>query len=300
MGLLSRKVRRVLIAADLAQPEVGEFLPQLERACEARALGAATWICFAAGDGPAQPPPPLEGTDVVVVIGGDGTLMHTIRSLAYPRVPFYGVNYGQVGFLMNPRMEAPVLVSLLAGAPLSVVAYPVLEADLTLEDGTTRHELAFNDFVLERASGQTVHLQVHIDGVLLNRYSGDGLVVATPGGSGAYSLAAGGPMVHDAVECMIVTPLYPHRPVQFHSLQFPILLPLASRIRIVAESLAKRPVRFVADGRSVESVAEVSLAHSGLRVNLLREPHYNFVEALVRKIIGLRNQLIDERMPERE
>ena len=147
---------------------------------------------------------------------------------------------------------------------------------------------AMNDFVFERASGQTVHLRTYIDGVLLNRYSGDGLVVAPPGGSTAYSLAAGGPVVHPLVEGMLITPLYPHRPVQFHSLQFPILLPLSSCVRIEGEDIEKRPLRFVADGSATRHVQSVEIRAFERPVHLLRSSDYEFIDTLVHKIIGRR------------
>ena len=266
------------------------------RAFGDRGLQVDTWSPPLDGDTVCSPPS-LDGVELVVVLGGDGALMQVVRALGYPRVPFYGVNYGQVGFLMNTQRPPAELAELLSGGePLSTISYPILEAHQTLASGEQRHDRAFNDFVFERASGHTVHLQIHIDGVLLNRYSGDGLIVATPGGSSAYSLAAGGPVVHDAVEGMIITPLYPHRPVQFHSLQFPVLLPLKSQIRVVADRTDKRPVRFVADGVTLGPVAEVEIAHKNVRVDVLREARYHFIDSLVQRIIG--RQPVDGGGPE--
>ncbi len=225
----------------------------------------------------------------ILAFGGDGFMMTLIRGLGYPSTPIYGVNHGRVGFLMNPQRSVAELAEHLRRDDLPLTSFPVLEAGIVLNSGLKQTERAFNDVVLERASGQTVQLELFIDGVLLNRYSGDGLIVATPGGSTAYSLAAGGPVVHHSVSSMTVTPLCPHRPVQFHSLQFPLLLALDSTIRIVNGDLEKRPVRCVCDGRSVEDAREVTIRFSGLRVNLLREPGYNFVETLVSKIIGFGN-----------
>ncbi len=274
--------RRILVAANIKHQEVAKLLPQLKIELQKRSA-EMTLLCE-------EYDPELlpKDTDLIAVLGGDGYMMNVIRDLGYPQCPLYGVNYGRVGFLMNPRQTPGELAGQLTSGEFSRESYPVLEAELRFSDGTMTSERAFNDFVLERASGQTVHLLCYIDGVLLNRYSGDGLIVATPGGSTAYSLAAGGPVVHNSVDGMIVTPLYAHRPVQFHSLKFSILLPLSSKVRIVGEDLAKRPVRCVADGRLTDHVAEVNIAYTGLRVNLLRTCEYNYIETLVRKIIGRR------------
>ena len=88
---------------------------------------------------------------------------------------------------------------------------------------------------------------------------------------------------------MLITPLYAHRPVQFHSLQFPILLPLSSRIRIEAEDIEKRPLRLVADGATLEGVQAVEIRDSGRPVKLLRPADYEFIDTLVHKIIGRHN-----------
>lgn len=274
--------RRVLLGANTRHAVVDEAVGPLTDALVARGIEVRTWDDD--GEDPAQA---LDGIDLIVVLGGDGFMMSLIRSLEYPATPFFGVNFGRVGFLMNPMADGARLAEILTAGSFVATAYPVLEGRVLGNDGPLVLR-AFNDFVLERASGQTVHLRTSIDDVLLNEYSGDGLIVATPGGSTAYSLAAGGPVVHHAVPGILVTPLNPHRPVQFHSLQFPLVVPLTSRVHIVAEERHKRPVRFTADGKQVEDVEEIEIRDSSLRVLLLRVPEYQFIDTLVRKIIGRR------------
>lgn len=233
-------------------------------------------------------PAPDRSFDRVLVLGGDGFMMSVIHRLGYPTTPFFGINYGRVGFLMNAPMPPEALVDQLESPELREATYPILEALLVKEDGQEVRRRAFNDVVIERASGQTAQLDLYIDDVLLNSYSGDGLIVATPGGSTAYSLAAGGPVVHHSVDSMLVTPLCPHRPVQFHSLPFPLVLSLGSKVRIANLDSKKRPLRCVFDGRSVEGVREISISHEGSRVKLLRSSEYEFIDTLVRKVIGRR------------
>ncbi len=273
--------RTILIATESTRGPAAEAVSELSAAITARGIHCETWCHEIDGDSP-----DLDGVDRIVVLGGDGAMMGILRALDFPEIPLYGVNYGRVGFLMNPRLPADELAAMLAEGPTIEQVFPVLAADLHLHSGEAIVDRAVNDFVLERASGQTVHLRTYIDGVLLNLYSGDGLVIATPGGSTAYSLAAGGPVVHQSVPGMLITPLYAHRPVQFHSLQFPILLPLSSRIRVEAEDLEKRPIRFVADGATIEGVQTIEIHDSGRPVRLLRPADYGFIDTLVNKIIG--------------
>ena len=276
-------IRTLLIAHDASSAEAAAAAPELTQAVTALGVSATSWCRDTGGA-----TPDLEGVDRLVVLGGDGAMMAVLRSLSFPEIPVYGVNYGQVGFLMNPRQPAADLAKEVTSPELLEQTSPVLEATAERLDGSTVQVRAMNDFVLERASGQTIHLKTYIDGVLLNRYSGDGLVVATSGGSTAYSLAAGGPVVHPSVSGMVITPLYPHRPVQFHSLQFPVVLPLSSVVRIEGEDLQKRPLRFVADGISTRDIRSIEMRDSGTRMQLLRAPSYGFIETLVRKIIGRR------------
>ena len=275
--------RTLLIAHDASSAEAAAAAPELVRALADRSVSATSWCRDSGG-----PAPDVQGVDRLVVLGGDGAMMAVLRSLSFPEIPVYGVNYGQVGFLMNPQQPAAALAAEVTSDALVEQTFPVLQATAVRLDGSTVEARAMNDFVLERASGQTIHLKTYIDGVLLNRYSGDGLVVATSGGSTAYSLAAGGPVVHPSVPGMVITPLYPHRPVQFHSLQFPIVLPLSSVVRIEGEDLQKRPLRFVADGSSTRDIESIEMRDSGGRMQLLRAGNHGFIDTLVRKIIGRR------------
>jgi NAD+ kinase len=164
--------------------------------------------------------------------------------------------------------------------------HAILEGTLLCEDGRKERILAFNDFVIERMTRQSVRLQVFLDDVPFNRFAGDGLVLSTAAGSTAYNLAAGGPVVHPAVQGILITPLYPHRASPFQSLQFSLLVPLPSRLRILNDDFSKRSMRVVADGRQVERVSQVEVADSGRRLCLLRPESHVFVEKLARKFIG--------------
>ena len=281
---LAAGVKAILIAHARPAGEAAEAAPTLEGSLQSRGIEVRRWCRESSEEVPS-----LDGIDRVVVLGGDGTMMSVLRALEFPTIPFYGVNYGRVGFLMNPRMPGEELAEAILGGGLIEQQFPVLRSTVTLVSGEVAEVEAVNDLVLERASGQTVHLRMYIDDVLLNRYAGDGLVIATPAGSTAYSLAAGGPVVHASVPGMLVTPLYPHRPVQFHSLQFPILLPLSSKVRIEGEDLGKRPLRFVADGSVTREVASIEVRDRGRSVRVLRRSDYGFIDALVRKIIGRRD-----------
>ena len=157
---------------------------------------------------------------------------------------------------------------------------------MRFRSGEETQLLAFNDFVLERMSGQSLRFKAFINDVVFNHYSGDGVIIATPGGSTAYNLAAGGPVIHPGIGAMLITPLYPHRATPFHSLQFSLLLPLDRTLIIYGQDVDKRPIRLLADGRPFEDVQNIEVRDSGKRIHLLRDESHSFIETVSRTFIG--------------
>ncbi len=224
--------------------------------------------------------------DLLIILGGDGFLMESLRLFDYPATPVFGVNFGTVGFLMNTKECLPDLVGMVKEWSFREEEHPILEARVSLEDGSKETLLAFNDFVIERMTRQSLRLQLFLDDVAFNHYAGDGFVLSTAAGSTAYNLAAGGPVVHPGIQAILITPLYPHRASPFHSVQFSLLVPLKSRLKVVADDLPKRSMRMVADGRQLEKVLAAEVGDSGRRVTILRPLSHLFVKTLTRKFIG--------------
>lgn len=227
-----------------------------------------------------------DGADVIVLLGGDGFLMEVIHSLDFPATPIFGVNFGTVGFLMNPRDCLARLPAVLTERRFVPEEYAVLRCAVRKRDGEETVIKAFNDIVLERMSGQSIHFTALVDDTEFNRYSGDGVVIATPGGSTAYNLAAGGPVVHPGIDAMVLTPLYPHRAMPFHSLQFSLALPLGRTLRIYGQDVDKRPIRILADGRATDDIQSIEVTGAEERIALLRVPEHSFVRTLSKTFIG--------------
>ena len=274
-----QKPQRILLVAESSSQEIAEFITAVTRSLTEAGIQTRTWSPGAGLDSNIY-------EDLIIVMGGDGSLMSLLRELDHPIVPIYGVNFGRVGFLMNPHQEASELVDTLLGGDFIEQRLPVIQARWTSSDGESHSASGINDIVLERDSGQTVHLEVFIDEVFLNAYSGDGLVISTPAGSTAYSLAAGGPVVHPGVSGIVVTPLNAHRPVQFHSLQFPVVLPLDTTIRVERKGGEKRPIRVVVDGESFSQVQQLIVEDRGDYVRLLRPSGHQYIQSLLTRIIG--------------
>ena len=237
-------------------------------------------------DAPGEPSPVGRHVDAIVLLGGDGFLLESLHSLDYPPIPVFGLNYGSVGFLMNRTDCLERMPELLRGGELREEVHSILEAEIVTENGRAVSLLAFNDFVVERMSRQSVRLSVSLDGDAFNQYAGDGFVISSTAGSTAYNLAAGGPVIHPGVPAMVLAPLYPHRAVPFTSMQFPLVIPLTSELDIEVLETEKRKTRVVADGRAPVRANRVRVRDSGKVVRLLRRPGQAFVRTLERKIIG--------------
>lgn len=193
--------------------DLASVLAQLAREAPSRGLSLAT-------EPRLEPfwPAPLPHLDVaaldaVLTFGGDGTLLRGARLLDGAEVPLLGVNLGRVGFLTTATRETmdDALDALVAGR-YAIEALQALTASITSADGSTLHvRRALNDVVLHKSGvARVVRMNVYIDGVNVGPYSADGLIIATPTGSTAYSLSAGGPVVVPGVEALTLTPICAH------------------------------------------------------------------------------------------
>ena len=156
----------------------------------------------------------LSGTDVAVSLGGDGTFLRVVRLAATADVPVLGVNFGRLGYLpdLGPDQVRGALKKVLVGkaAIEERSALEVTISDHSIGDGVSTL-LALNEVVIEKIDfGHTVRLSTTIDGEQALTYSADGLIIATPTGSTAYNLSAGGPILAPTLRAMVVTPVAPH------------------------------------------------------------------------------------------
>lgn len=150
--------------------------------------------------------------DVIVVLGGDGTILRTARLLGPAVKPLAAVNTGRLGFLTTAtENEIARFVEAILTNDYRISRRSVVEASFTGADGRECIEGGMNEITVTRGTfSRLIHLEVRVNGEFLNRYSGDGLIVATPTGSTAYSLSAGGPIINPAADVFCLTPICPH------------------------------------------------------------------------------------------
>lgn len=198
---------------------------------------------------------PLEQADVLVTVGGDGTLLHALHLLASAgrQVPVFGLHRGTTGFLLNPWQDGESLESRLATAlPERVVP---LSLAVTGPDGRVQPPvLAYNEVALRRMSSQSARLRLRVDGVVrLPQLVGDGLIVATPAGSTAYNRSAGGPVLPLSSGVLAVTSVCALRPQRWPG----ALVSRTSEIEVEVLGADHRPVAVSPDGRGERPVAHV-------------------------------------------
>ncbi len=167
--------------------------------------------------------------DLLIVLGGDGTLLAAARTLGEHSVPILPVNLGGLGFLTSVTLEElyPILEQVLEGRN-RISERVLLQAEVLRGGKAVERHRALNDAVLNKgALARMIDLELNIDGDYVCSYKADGLIVSTPTGSTAYSLAAGGPIIYPAVEAFVITPICPH--TLTHR---PLVIPNNSRIEV--------------------------------------------------------------------
>lgn len=204
---------RVAIVGPAGLPGVPEESARLERTLHDR--GHVATRRLAAGDDwdhGGFHVPGTDAPDLVIVLGGDGTILRTARWMGYHQVPVMGVNLGNLGFLADfSRAEVDDVLDELGAGRFRLVDHLMFECELVHADGSTRHELGLNETSVHAGPPfSMIDIQLHVDGDHATTYRCDGLIVATPVGSTAYSLSAGGPLVRKDLDAFVITPLNPH------------------------------------------------------------------------------------------
>jgi len=214
--------------------------------------------------------------DVIVALGGDGFLLHTMHEHIALCRPLFGMNRGTVGFLMNAYHAEGLGARLAAAAAIWI--HP-LEVMATTADGATSRAIAFNEVAVTRHSGQSVHLRISIDGVeRIATFVGDGIIVATAAGSTAYNLSAHGPIIPLGSNLLAVTPVSPFRPRRWKG----ALVPHTAHITFENLDPHKRPLAVTADFH--ELFHGVSLAvqeDTSTEVQLLFDPDHSLEDRII-------------------
>jgi NAD+ kinase len=222
--------------------------------------------------------------DIAAVLGGDGTMMHAVSRFGKFDKPVAGINIGTLGFLTTCKdTDIGYFADAVAEGRFTTSPRMLLEATVIRADGSTVIYHALNEVTMARGeTGRMVTLNAMVNGEWLNRYRADGLIVATPTGSTAYSLSAGGPLIAPQASVMAITPICPHSLSQRS-----LVLSDDVEIEISPERSDDGPMLFTVDGRDTTRIDpgdRVTVKKSDRSFHLLRLEGTSFYEALRQKL----------------
>lgn len=220
-----------------------------------------------------------DDTELLVCIGGDGVILDALHRFNFPDVPVIGVNTGHLGFFQE--VESHKLDDFIFNykngkyrlQPLSTVGVSV-----TTKDGKTSNFQALNEIIIRGNNYYAAHLSISIDGSFIERFSGDGLLVATSAGSTAYNYSLGGSIVDPRLNLLQVTPIAPMNTTAYRSFTSSILLPSDLTLEVIPDDIRNSQSSIIADGicNVFSDVTNIKVGVSDKVVNLLRFETYDF------------------------
>jgi NAD+ kinase len=222
-------------------------------------------------------------SDLLLVLGGDGTLLAAARVAAPRGIPILPINMGSLGFLTSFMLEElyPALEDILAGR-LTISERVMLHAELERGDKILDKQTVLNEVVINKgALARMIELELSIDRDFVCRYRADGLIVASPTGSTAYSLSAGGPIVHPSVESFLITPICPHT-----LSDRPVVVGDTSIIEVKL-SAGTESVFLTLDGQKgipLQATDRVRISRAQQLLKLIQTPNKSYFEILRNKL----------------
>jgi NAD+ kinase len=237
----------------------------------------------------------IAGSDLIIAIGGDGTLLYAAHMMGERDIPLLGINRGRLGFLTDvmPQDMGACIDAVLAGECVADPR-PLLQARLHAPDGTEIVRNALNDVVFNRLeTGRMLDFETRVDGRFVNSHGGDGLVVATATGSTAYALSCGGPIVNPRLNILVLAPICPHT-----LSDRPIVVPGDATIdvRLIGERETTAQVNCDATMLGeLRPGGRLEIAPAGRSITLLHPPGYDYFRLLRSKLHWGRGGLAHER-----
>ena len=225
-----------------------------------------------------------EGADLIIAIGGDGTLLYAASLVATRPVPLLGVNRGRLGFLTDVSAASMLedVDSVLEGRYVED-RRSLAAARLERADGTATTALALNDVVVnKRETGHLLDFETSIDGRFVNSHGGDGIVVATATGSTAYALSCGGPIIEPDLDVWVLAPISPHT-----LSDRPIVVRAGSRISLQITERASAAAQVTCDGTAIGDLRpgdRLTVEGSASAITLLHPPGYDYYRLLRSKL----------------
>ncbi len=225
----------------------------------------------------------IERVDVVIALGGDGTMLRAARVLGLSGVPLLGVNLGSLGYLTDvPLEELSAAVEQLLAGKFHIDNRSRVYCSVWREGNEIATASALNDLVVNMGPlPRALDMELQMDGDSLGRFLGDGIIVSTPTGSTAYNLSAGGPICQSTVDCLLVAPICPHALGMR-----PLIVASATKIELILHETGEGAV-LTSDGQRTHTLADgdrLTFGEAHREVNLVKFPESSFYRVMRHKL----------------
>ncbi len=222
--------------------------------------------------------------DMITVLGGDGTILESARKAAPSQIPILGINLGRLGYMAELELDELDRLSEIVEGRYTLDKRMMIKIDVVEKDGNVKlSSYAVNDAVISNGSiARIIDLSLSEGGALISNYRSDGLIIATPTGSTAYSMSAGGAVVDPRVECICVTPICPHALGSR-----PMIFPKSAMIEVKNICQREKMIFLTLDGRVNQEIAygdTVKVTESEMTTSLIRIKHNCFYNQLRKKM----------------
>lgn len=223
-------------------------------------------------------------SDLAIVVGGDGTFLSAVRSLADLNIPILGINLGRLGFLVDISPDEMIehLEQILQGNYVEECRF-LLQAQVIRNGHVISEADAFNDVVVHiRDVARMIEFETYINGQYVNYQRSDGLVVSTPTGSTAYALSSGGPLLHATLDAMVLVPICPHT-----LSNRPLVINANSKVEIIIGESKQSTAQVTFDGQSAFDVItgdKIVIEKKKSTINLIHPSAYDYYEILRAKL----------------
>ncbi len=283
----SQSLKKIGVFVGPEKSEALDVVCDLENWCLSRniELGAAGPMAARSGCAalPERDGELAEDLDLIVVLGGDGTMLAAARLIGARQIPVLGVNFGWLGYLTEFTLEELYLAleGVLDGS-LSIDRRFMLDVRLTRGDDVIATNRALNDAVVNKgAFARMIEMECYIDDKFVNGFRADGMIIATPTGSTAYSLSAGGPIVHPRMSAIILTPICPHM-----LSNRPVVVSGESVVELVFKRISEGLMLTIDGqiGHNIQIDDRITIDCSKTTFNLMRPPNRNYFEVLRTKL----------------
>ena len=226
-------------------------------------------------------------TELIISIGGDGSFLQSVHKFKFSDIPIMAINTGHLGFFAEiyPNEIDEFIYKYRNGKYSLQQACPVKASIYTEKDKIDI--LAINEIAIKNDKSRTLHLRLKVNGVKMQCFSGDGMLISTPMGSTAYNYSAGGCIVDPSLNLYQLTPICPMNTNAYRSFTSSIILPSNSIINILPENQFEDNILLIIDGieRKFKQIEEIKIFKSDIKINLLRLEGYEFWERVSEKFL---------------